>query len=506
MKKLLYPFQPASGSLSGHTIASAPKMRLIVARISPILAAFCIYMQLGIEAQNGLKPLTPTQLIEYAGSKIPLITDDPSTWSAQRQACHNITLGKSGDGVSALYGGFVPWAPGSAWTTNISRDPIDPNSATWMARMDGGNGIAVRGPIPTGVSDNWGVVHYGIPLVVVDSSTPKVPVNQDLGHVPAIAAIDPSAEPNTSDVGPIPVPLPPSIQETTGPGTAVNYMVAGDKHTFTIDRDSCFEYETWNTYWYNGQLYAGTVAVFDLLGGDMQRPYGWTSTSVSGVPQYAGSVSADEVLSGHINHALAFTAFWAWGRAAFTAPATSHQWNMPDVPAQPPFGARMRLKQSFLIDPNLYGPQARVVLQALKDYGAVYVDGGQYGDMYWDVDSRWNWNDFANFWHIAILNNFDFVQAGPIYSYKPSGADTLPPAGPAPTIVSLEVYPARVKAGSPVIVFWSSTGDDMRFLSSAGPTRKNFAILTPTATTTYTLSAQNKYGRTTQTVTVTVTP
>jgi len=480
-------------------------MCLIVARIT-ILSALGSYVPFRIDAQPGLKPLTPTQLIAYASSKVPLITDDPSTWSAQRQACHNITLGTNGDGVSALYGNFVPWAPGSAWTTDISRAPVDPNSSTWMSTMDGGNNIAVRGPIPTGVSDNWGAVHYGIPLTVVDSSTPKIAVNQDLADVPAIAAIDPSAAPDTSDVGPIPVPLPPAIQETTGPSTAINYMVPGDKHMFIIDRDSCLEYETWNTYWYNNRLYAGTLAVFDLLGEDMQRPYGWTSTSVSGVSQYAGSVTVDEVLSGRINHAIAFTAFGSWGRAGFTAPATSHQWNS-DNPAQPPFGARMRLRQDFNIDPTLYGPQTRVVLQALKQYGAIYVDGGLYGDMYWDEDSRWDWNDWANFWHIPILGNLDFVASGaPIYSYTPSGADTLPPTGPAPTIASLEVYPVRVKAGSPVIVFWSSTGDDMRFLSSAGPTRKNFAILTPTATTTFTLSAQNKYGRTSQTVTVTVTP
>jgi hypothetical protein len=284
-------------------------------------------------------------------------------------------------------------------------------------------------------------------------------------------------------------------------------MVAGDKHLFVIDRDTCFQYETWNTYWYNGHLYAGVLAVFDLLGGDLQRPYGWTSGSVSGVPQYAGLVTVDEVLSGHINHALATTAFYGFGRSAFTAPASSHQWNS-DNPAMPPFGARMRLRQNFDVSP--YGPQAQVVLNALKQYGAIYVDGGIYGDMYWATDSRWSWIDFENFWHIPILNNLDFVASGaPIYSYMsymPSGADTLPPTGPPPSIASLEVYPARVKAGSPVIVFWSSTGDDMRFLSSIGPTRKNFAILTPTATTRYTLSAQNKYGRTTQTVTVTVTP
>jgi hypothetical protein len=194
---------------------------------------------------------------------------------------------------------------------------------------------------------------------------------------------------------------------------------------------------------------------------------------------------------------LAMTAFYGWGRSAFTAPASSHQWNS-DNPAQPPFGARMRLRQNFDVSP--YGPQAQGVLNALKEYGAIYVDGGQYGDTYWATDSRWSWGDFADYWHIPLLGNLDFIQTGPVYSYMPSGADTLPPTGPAPTIANLEVYTARVKAGSPVIVFWSSSGDDMRFLSSVGPTRKNFAILTPTATTTYTLSAQNKYGRTTQTI------
>ena len=52
---------------------------------------------------------------------------------------------------------------------------------------------------------------------------------------------------------------------------------------------------------------------------------------------------------------------------------------------------------------------------------------------------------------------------------------------------------------------WTSTDAIYNIISPAvGPTRGSSVIVTPTATTTYTLYATNQYGRTTAKVTVTV--
>jgi len=323
----------------------------------------------------------------------------------------------------------------------------------------------------------------------------------DLASVPAIAAISTESYPQYADPGPFPLPNPPLIQETQGPYDNFNYLKASDKHIFVIDKDNCFQHEFWNSFWYNGKLYAGGATTFDLLGGDHQRPWSWPSSSVSGVPQFAGMVRYDEVASGHIDHALAFTALYAWGRAGFTGLASNHQWNSGNTATLPPFGAKLRLKQSYDISGLSY--QSKVVLQALKDYGAVYVDGGHPADLYWATDNRWDWTAMGEIYHVLVNpNNFDFVQTGPIYSFL-SGQPTPPPGAP-PTINLLEAYPSTIKAGDPAIIYWSTTGESMRFLTSVGSLRRNYAIVYPTATSTYTLTVQNKDGRVTRTVVVNV--
>ena len=74
---------------------------------------------------------------------------------------------------------------------------------------------------------------------------------------------------------------------------------------------------------------------------------------------------------GEIDHALRFTA--AQTRRAYVYPAR-HFASSSDDPALPPMGRRVRLRASF--DMSGFGPQARVVLQALKRYGMLLADNG----------------------------------------------------------------------------------------------------------------------------------
>src|SRR5919197_1246551 len=57
----------------------------------------------------------------------------------------------------------------------------------------------------------------------------------------------------------------------------------------------------------------------------------------------------------------------------------------------PPMGLRVRLKAS--VDISRFGPQARVILQALKTYGIILADNGSPWYIAGAPDPRWNDDD-----------------------------------------------------------------------------------------------------------------
>ena len=99
-----------------------------------------------------------------------------------------------------------------------------------------------------------------------------------------------------------------------------------------------------------------------VLSSNSFRPDGWTSAGAVGLPILPGLVRYDEVLDGHIRHAIRFTAELT--RDANLWPAR-HDAGSADL-RYPPMGARFRLKADF--DLSAFTPKARVVLRAMKRY------------------------------------------------------------------------------------------------------------------------------------------
>ena len=94
-----------------------------------------------------------------------------------------------------------------------------------------------------------------------------------------------------------------------------------------------------------------------------------------------------------INHALrisvpALQNKWIWpARTSSPLPGVSD-------PSHPPAGQRFRLKSSF--DISGYPPQAKVILQALKTYGAMATTNNGKGKpvtVIGSPDTRWNYAD-----------------------------------------------------------------------------------------------------------------
>ncbi|HEV2005793.1 MAG TPA: hypothetical protein VGQ85_04190, partial [Candidatus Limnocylindrales bacterium] len=125
-------------------------------------------------------------------------------------------------------------------------------------------------------------------------------------------------------------------------------------------------------------------AIWDLRSNAL-RPTGWTSADAAGLPILPGLVRYDEVAAGAIRHALRFTA--PHTRTAYVYPAR-HQAGQSSSAALPPMGLRVRLKAS--VDISGFGPQARIILTALKRYGMLLADNGSPWYVTGAPDARWN--------------------------------------------------------------------------------------------------------------------
>ncbi len=89
----------------------------------------------------------------------------------------------------ATIGGCPVFPADNPWNQDISQVPIDPDSATYISNIGGGNLHA----------DFGGGGAYGIPYIVVPPSQPMVPINF-------------TAYGSESDPGPYPVPLTAPIE------------------------------------------------------------------------------------------------------------------------------------------------------------------------------------------------------------------------------------------------------------------------------------------------------
>lgn len=161
-------------------------------------------------------------------------------------------------------------------------------------------------------------------------------------------------------------PIPPGVPIEGGP------RGNGDRHVILVDRSRCRLHELFSAYPIDGgrRWRAGSGAVWNMRSNRM-RPSGWTSADAAGLPILPGLARYDEVRRGSIDHALRITV--PRTRRAFVYPARhfASSSNDPDLPAM---GQRVRLKRGF--DLSRYPRQSRVVLRALKRYGAIVADNG----------------------------------------------------------------------------------------------------------------------------------
>ncbi len=390
------------------------------------------------------------------------------------------TCGGMSLGDEASLNGFVPFPSTAAWNTDISAAPLDPNN-TLITTASGFAGLHLHHDFSSVAGGD-----YGIPYVVVDSSTqPMVPIN-----VVTYAS--------DSDLTNAPFPITAPIEGAPADCTGGPNNYIGDQHVLVLDRKACFLYETYNTVRCNGTWAADSEALWDLQDYE-QHPWGWGSADAAGLPIFPGLVRYDEVASGAINHAIRFTMDQTkddandgyWVEPATHAAGTL--WGAVNV-----MGMRIRLKAN--VDISSFSAANQVILTAMKKYGMILADNGGYFFFQGVPDPRWNDDDLGNLDSIPS-SDFEVVQMAPTY---PGWDANTAPTGATPTINSFAASATTVAAGTPITLTWNTSNDSYDFIDKLGGVRGGSMTTTPTATTTYTLTATNQYGASTQQVTVVV--
>jgi RNA polymerase sigma factor (sigma-70 family) len=255
-------------------------------------------------------------------------------------------------GINASLGGKRPFPDDNPWNQDVSREPVDPNSAALI------NKLGADLPL---------FPDFGTPLpgrsfsyVVVGGEQPQLPVKFDWK--------------DESDNRPYPIPdnLPIDPAQESHRG-------------IVIDRDHWMLYELGTPIRRGANWQADVGAVWDMKTNQV-RPLGWTSTDGAGLPVFPGLIRHDEVREQKaIRHALRFSASRI--RSACIAPARHYAKGNPD-PSLPPMGMRVRLRADF--DISGFPPDAQVILTALKTYGMFLAESGTSWYLQGVPDQRWN--------------------------------------------------------------------------------------------------------------------
>lgn len=368
-------------------------------------------------------------------------------------------------GVGADLKGYRPFPSDNPWNQVISTAPVDPNSGAILAFIGATAGLKADFG-----SGTWQGAPIGIPYVVVPGTQPKTRV--------AFTAYG-----DESDPGPMPVPASAPIE-----GSSAS---TGDRHVLVLDRDACLLYELYRAFPNaDGSWNADAASIWDLQSNAL-RPLGWTSADAAGLPLFPGLARYDEVAAGEITHALRFTV--PTSRKAFLPPAT-HWASSNTSTSAPPMGMRVRLKAS--VDISGYGPQARVVLAALKKYGMILADNGSAWYISGAPDARWD---------NAQLQTLGNIKGSDLEVIRMDGLTTVLPSGTAPLISSFSSSASSVSAGQAVTLTWASAGATRYFVTpDPGLVRGSSVTVHPGATTVYTLTAQGPSGSATRQLTVQV--
>ncbi len=374
-------------------------------------------------------------------------------------------------GMNASFNGLRLF-PGSEWYRDVSGAPVEPENDAYLSTLGMQNLILE------------GLGYYGIPYFIVDSRLQP--------HVPVIL----TQYQSESDTVWAPLPLRDDIvaghpANSVWPATPTD----ADRHVVVFDRATHLSYELYRAYRRIDHWQAASMTVWDTDAGDLQRPYGWTSADVGGLPILVGLLRADQVATDSIDHAMRFTV--AHNSSLFASPPAMHAqyWGTGAHPL--PFGKRLRLKATA--NPrHVRSRYTPTVVAALKKFGMIAADTGTplapTGDTTVMQGSKGGVdNDITMDLSALLTRDFEVVTAGPQTVHVEGSAM---PEGQAPVIASFSASRREISAGTEVILTPQYSGQALAFLAPAGGAQRTPALVTdrPTRTQWYSLQVNNPHG------------
>jgi hypothetical protein len=363
----------------------------------------------------------------------------------------------------------------NAWNEDISRRPLLPNSDAIIATINS----------ELSSSRRTLRAFYEMNFALVPDSQPLIPI--DFFNY-------------ADESDPSPYPIPPNLPVETWPRETGGLTLdqwqqdvnddGGDRHSIIVQPGTGGVWETWLTRRVGSSWEASNGAKFDLESNAL-RPAGWTSGDAAGLSMFAGLVRYDECERGMVEHAIRIIVKHT--RREYLYPAR-HYASVPSTtdPNVPAMGQRLRLKSSFVI-PDTWTTHEKAVLKALKKYGAIVSDNGNFFSISVTPDDRFPANAFEHLSSIGIAD-FEVVQTtGPNEGPRSPGAPTAN-AGSDQSVAPNQPLQLEgiVASTMPATLEWRiyAGGDTVQFDDAA----KTNAVVTFSAPGSYTLMLSAEDG------------
>lgn len=306
----------------------------------------------------------------------------------------------------------------SAWNEDISGRSLLANSAAMIAQVKS-DLLATRQTLRA---------FYEMNYVLVPDAQPRLTI--PFFNYPDESDLDGGTFPNGL------YPIPPNIPvegwpKATGDLTLEQWQedvndTGGDRHSIIVAPGAGSIWETWLARLTSSGWEASNGAKFDLNSNAL-RPAGWTSGDAAGLPMFSALVRYDECERGMVEHALRLVV--AATRREYIYPANHYASSIPATSINyPAMGQRFRLKSSFVI-PDHWTIEEKAVLHALKKYGAIVADNGNFFSVSVCPDDRFPGNAFDHLATIDVSNFEVIVTTGPDEGPRSPGAPTAD-AGP----------------------------------------------------------------------------
>jgi hypothetical protein len=316
---------------------------------------------------------------------------------------------------------------------------------------------------------------YEMNYVLVPDNQPRVTI--PFLDYPDESDLDGGSYPN----GSYPIPTNQPIEtwpRGTGNLTLQQWQMdvnnsGGDRHGIMVAPGVGSIWETWQMKLTASGWQASNGAKFNLNSNAL-RPAGWTSGDAAGLSMFVATVRYDECERGMVEHALRLVVKRT--RKEYIYPATHYASSIPASSTNyPAMGQRLRLKSGFAIPAN-WTIEEKAVLLALKKYGAIVADNGNFFSVSVCPDDRFSSSAFSHLSTIDI-SNFEVIQTtGPAEGPRSPGAPSVD-AGPDQFLE----WPANISLGGSVND--PSGHASVLWKLYAGPAGASFANAQQAATT-----------------------